>query len=62
MARYPQAPGDTAFHYDCLLEQGLVRIQNLKPDVLMMEPAKDWYRSDAADLLRPPEIWSISIQ
>jgi hypothetical protein len=28
-----------------------VRIQNLKPDVLMMEPAKDWYRGDAADLL-----------
>jgi hypothetical protein len=31
-------------------------IQNLNPDVLMMEPAEDWYRCDAADLLRPPKI------
>ena len=37
-------------------------IQNLKPDVLMMEPAEDWYRCDAADLVRPPKIWSIFIQ
>jgi hypothetical protein len=27
-----------------------VLIQNLNPDVLMIEPAEDWYRSDAADL------------
>lgn len=39
-----------------------VRIQNLKPDVLMMEPAKDWYRDDAADLLGLPEIWSVFLQ
>jgi hypothetical protein len=25
-----------------------VPIQNLNPDVLMMEPAEDWYRCDAA--------------
>ncbi|HEY6418047.1 MAG TPA: hypothetical protein VIX59_03505 [Candidatus Binataceae bacterium] len=28
----------------------------------MMQPAKDWNRCDAADLLRPPKIRSISIQ
>ena len=28
----------------------------------MMQPAKDWNRCDAADLLRPPEIWSCFIQ
>jgi hypothetical protein len=39
-----------------------VRIQNLKPDVLMMEPAKDWYRGDAADLLGLPKIWSVFLQ
>lgn len=33
--------------------------QNLNPDVLMMEPAQDWYRGDAADLLTTPKIWSI---
>ena len=42
--------------------QPAVPIQNLNPDVLMMEPAEDWYRCDAADLLRPPKIWSIFIQ
>jgi hypothetical protein len=30
--------------------------KTLNPDVLMMEPAEDWYRSDAAGLLRPPKI------
>ena len=28
----------------------------------MMEPAQDWYRCDAADLLRPAKIWGIFIQ
>ena len=27
--------------------------------LLMMEPAEDWNRSNAADLLPPPELWSI---
>ena len=31
--------------------------QNLNPDVLMVEPAEDWYGGDAPDLLRPPKIW-----
>jgi hypothetical protein len=39
----------------------VVPIQNLNPDVLMTEPAEDWSRRDAADLLPPPEIWSILI-
>jgi hypothetical protein len=40
-----------------------VPIQNLNPDVLMMEPPlDDWYRCDVADLLRPPKIRSIFIQ
>jgi cytochrome P450 len=39
-----------------------VPIQNLDPDVLMMEPAEDWSRRDAADLLPSPELWSILIQ
>ena len=39
-----------------------VPIQNLKPDVLMMEPAKDWYRRDTADLLGTAKIRSIFIQ
>jgi hypothetical protein len=39
-----------------------VPIQNLDPDVLMMEPAEDWYRCDAAGLLRPSKIRSIFIQ
>ncbi len=29
-----------------------VPIQNLNPDVMMMEPAEDRYRCDAAELLR----------
>jgi len=39
-----------------------VPIQNLNPDVLMVEPAEDWYRCDAAELLRPPKIRSVFIQ
>jgi hypothetical protein len=39
-----------------------VPIQDLKPDVLMIEPAKDWYRRDTADLLGPAKIRSIFIQ
>jgi hypothetical protein len=39
-----------------------VPIQNLNSDVLMMEPAEDWYRSDAAHLLDPSKIWNIFIQ
>jgi hypothetical protein len=34
----------------------------LNPDVLMMKPAEDWYRCDAAELLRPAKIRSIFIQ
>jgi hypothetical protein len=29
---------------------------------MMMEPAEDWYGRDAANLLRPPELWTIFIQ
>jgi hypothetical protein len=36
-----------------------VPIQNSKPDVLMMQPFKDWNCGDAADLLGPPKIWNI---
>src|ERR1700731_2912916 len=39
-----------------------VLIQNLNPDVLMMQPAEDWYRYNAAELLGPPKIWSILVQ
>jgi hypothetical protein len=39
-----------------------VPIENLNSDVLMMEPAEDRYRSDATDLLLPPELRSIFIQ
>ena len=39
-----------------------VPIQNLIPDILMMQPAEDWYRCDMADLLRTPKIWSIFLQ
>ncbi len=42
--------------------QSVVPSQNLKPDVLMMEPAKDWYRGDASDLLGLPKIWRIFLQ
>jgi hypothetical protein len=31
---------------------------NLTPDVLMMRLSQDWYRSDAANLLRPPKTWN----
>jgi hypothetical protein len=33
-----------------------------KPNVLIMEPAEDRYRCDAAELLGPPKTWSIFIQ
>jgi hypothetical protein len=39
-----------------------VLVQNLNPDILMMQPAKDWNRREAADLLRPAEIWCVLIQ
>ena len=39
-----------------------VLIQNLNPDVLMMQPAEDSYRCDAAKLLSSSKIWSIFIQ
>jgi len=55
-----------AFVYLCENEarfvRSLVLIQNLNPDVLMMEPAEDWHRCDAAKLLRPPKIRNIFIQ
>jgi hypothetical protein len=35
---------------------GVVPGQNLDPDVLMMEPAEDWYCCDASGLLRTPKI------
>jgi hypothetical protein len=31
-------------------------------DVLMMEPAEDWYYCDAADLLRAPKVRRILVQ
>ena len=34
-------------------------IQNLNPDVLMMESAEYRYCCDAPNLLRRPKIWSI---
>jgi hypothetical protein len=39
-----------------------VPIQNLNPDVSMMQPAEDRYRCDAAKLLSSSKIWSIFIQ
>jgi hypothetical protein len=36
--------------------------QNPNPDVSMMESAEDWYRCDAADLLRAPKIGQILFQ
>jgi hypothetical protein len=39
-----------------------VPIQSLNPDVLMMEPAEDWHRCNAAGLLRPPKIWSVFVR
>jgi len=35
--------------------------QKLNPDILMMKPAEDWYRCDAADLLRTPKFWNVLI-
>jgi site-specific DNA recombinase len=42
--------------------EAVVPIENLNSDVLMMEPAEDRYRSDATDLLLPPEFRSIFTQ
>ena len=55
---------DPAFDYGAVLAifATVVLIQNLKPDILMMQPAEDWNRCDAADLLRRPKIRSIFIQ
>jgi hypothetical protein len=58
---------DPYSHYPCLLAGPprllpLVPIQNLNPDVLMVDTAEDRYRCDAAELLRPPKIRSIFIQ
>lgn len=39
-----------------------VPIQDLKPDVLMMQPPRIWNRCDTADVLRPAKIRSVSIQ
>ena len=39
-----------------------VPIENLNPDILMMQPAEDRYRCDAAGLLSPSKMWSIFIQ
>jgi hypothetical protein len=39
-----------------------VPIQNLNPDVLMMEPAEDRSRCDATELLRAPSIRRILVQ
>ena len=33
--------------------------QNLKPDLLMMQPAQNWNRDDTAHLLSPAKMWSI---
>jgi hypothetical protein len=40
----------------------VVLSQNLNPDILMMQPAKDWNRCDASGLLRAPKVRSIFIQ
>jgi hypothetical protein len=48
--RYP-APGKPGGSSGLSSGRIVVPGQNLKPDVLMMEPAEDWYRCDAADLL-----------
>ena len=52
---------------DCMKSKGYeyapaVLSQNLNPDVLMMQPAQDWYRCDGAELLRSPKIRRILIQ
>jgi hypothetical protein len=48
------------------LRQPVIRLtvlsQNLNPDILMMQPAKDWNRCDASGLLRAPKVRSIFIQ
>jgi hypothetical protein len=37
-------------------------LQNLSLEVLIVQPAQDWNRSDTANFLRLPKIGSISIQ
>ena len=44
------------------LEDVLCLSKTLNPDVLLMEPAEDRYRCDAAELLSPSKMWSIFIQ
>jgi CBS domain-containing protein len=46
---------------DAAMTPNPVPTENLKPDVLMMQPAEDWYGCNVADLLGPPKIWSIFI-
>jgi hypothetical protein len=36
--------------------------QNLNRNVLMMQLAEDWDRCDAAELVPPPELWSVLLQ
>jgi hypothetical protein len=40
------------------VRKGLIPVpgQKIDPDVLMMEPAEDWYCCDASGLLRTPKI------
>ena len=40
----------------------VVLSQNLNSDILMMESAEDWYRCDAAELLRASKIRRILVQ
>ena len=39
-----------------------VHSQKLNADVLMMQPAEDWYRCDGAELLRAPKVRRILFQ
>ena len=43
-------------------DDSAVPSQNLKPHVLMMQPAKYWNRCDTAHLVRPSESGSIFVQ
>jgi hypothetical protein len=36
--------------------------QNLNANILMMQPAEDWDRCDAAELVPPPELWNVLLQ
>ena len=55
-------PSNSEFSVLDQVGRDLVPIQNLNPDVLMVDTAEDWYRCDAAELLRPAKIRSIFIQ